>query len=76
MIKERRREGIQIAKRKGRYKGKQRQYHKDATGKNKIIYDEIVRLLNAGVKKVEIARRTGLSRPTINKIEKELDKGL
>ena len=41
-----------------------------------IIYDEIVRLLNTGVKKVENARRTGVSQPTINKIEKELDKGL
>ncbi|MEK5394054.1 recombinase family protein [Margalitia sp. FSL K6-0131] len=73
IIKETQREGILRAKSKGKYKGKQRKYHKEARKpEDRLIYEEIVRLLQQGIKKVDISDKTGVSRPTINKIEKEL----
>src|SRR5699024_5667420 len=39
-------EGIEIAISQGKYKGRPLKYHENATGKDKIIYNEIVSLLN------------------------------
>lgn len=65
------REGIEIAKQKGVYTGKKRKYHAATTGKDKIIYDEVVRMLNAKESVMDIHRKTGLSRNTIYFIQKE-----
>lgn len=72
-IKAAQREGIEIAKSKGIYKGGIRRYHKNAVGKDKIIYDEIVRLLNEKETIQNINRKTGVSRTTIYKIKYELE---
>lgn len=66
-------EGIQIAKQKGVYTGKKRKYHAAATGKDKIIYDEVLRLSAAGESVMNIHRQTGLSRNTIYSIKREND---
>ncbi|MFP7474465.1 recombinase family protein [Niallia taxi] len=67
------REGIEIAKAKGVYKGGKRKYHKDAKGKDKIIYDEIVRLIQAGESVQNIHKKVGVARNTIYTIKKELN---
>ncbi|GGC88093.1 transposase [Thalassobacillus devorans] len=69
MIKERQREGIEIAKNKGAYKGGRKRYHSGATGKEKVIYDEVIRLLHQQESVMNIHRRTGLSRNTIYNIK-------
>lgn len=67
------REGIDIAKKLGKFKGGKKKYHKDAKGKDKVIYDEVVRCLKDNVTVMDIHRKTGLSRNTIYSIKKELD---
>ncbi|MEI5907071.1 recombinase family protein [Bacillus spongiae] len=74
-IRSAQKEGIEMAKKKGLYKGKQTKYHKNAKGTDKLIYEEVVRLLKAGAKKVVIQEKTNVSRPTINKIEQQIKSG-
>lgn len=71
-IKQAQREGIEIAKKEGKYKGRKRKYHENAIGKDKIIYDEIVRLLNEGKSVMDIHNKTGVARNTIYRIRKEV----
>jgi DNA invertase Pin-like site-specific DNA recombinase len=73
MIKERQREGIEIAKKKGRYKGGTIQYHRNAKGKDKVIYDKITQMLTRAESVVGIHRATGVSRNTIYRIKRELE---
>ena len=58
MIKERQREGIAIAKAKGKYKGRK-------PSLTPAQVDEVVELKANGVSIAEIARRYGVSRPSI-----------
>lgn len=67
------REGIEIAKQKGKYKGRLVKYHKNAKGKDKIIYDTIVNLLHQKESVMDIHRKTGVSRNTIYRIKRELE---
>ncbi|MFJ5760148.1 helix-turn-helix domain-containing protein [Neobacillus sp. NPDC093182] len=53
--------------------GKKRKYHEAATGKDKIIYEEVVRLLTAGISVMNIHHQTGLSSNTIYSIKREND---
>lgn len=46
-------------------------YHPNATGKAKIIYDEIIKKLNLGVSVMDIHRDTDLSRDTICRIKRD-----
>lgn len=64
-------EGIKIAKSKGKYRGRKVKYHEYATGKDKIIYEEIIRLLNASESVMNIHLKTGVSRNTIYKIKQK-----
>lgn len=66
------REGIEIAKREGKYTGRKVKYHASATGQAKIIYDEIVRMLGLGISVMDIHKKTHVSRDTIYRIKKEL----
>lgn len=70
------REGIEIAKKNGKYKGRPLKYHKDAKGKDKLIYDNIINMLENNASVVDIHRKTDASRNTIYKIKKQynLDK--
>ena len=65
------RQGIEIAKREGKYKGRPRQYSPESTGKNKIIYEKIVELLEKKISVLDIHRKTGVTRNTIYKIQRE-----
>lgn len=49
----------------------EKRYHKGATGRDKVLYDEVVRCLNANVSVMDIHRKTGLSRNTIYSIKRE-----
>lgn len=67
------REGIKIARKLGKFKGGKKKYHKDAKGKDRVMYDEVVRCLKANVSVMDIHRKTGLSRNTIYTIKREID---
>lgn len=69
---ERQRQGIDIAKRDGKYKGRPIQYGPDSKGKDKIVYEKIVSLLENKVSVLDISRETGIARNTIYKIRKNL----
>lgn len=66
------REGIEIAKRQGKYKGRKKKYHKNATGKDKIVYDTIVGELEKDTSVMDIHRMTNVARSTIYSIRNEL----
>jgi DNA invertase Pin-like site-specific DNA recombinase len=73
MIKERQREGIELAKLQNRYTGRKKNSREDplrflSKSKNK----KAVELLKKGYKKVEVAKITGLNVNTITKISKLL----
>ena len=72
-IKNAQKEGIEIAKVKGKYKGRPLKYHSKSTGKDKIIYDKIVQDLMNGKSVMDIHIETSLSRNTIYRIKKELE---
>ncbi|MGG1910832.1 recombinase family protein [Priestia megaterium] len=67
------REGIAIAKERGAFRGKPKQYHADAKGKDKVIYDRAVELLTEGTSVMDIHREVGLSRNTIYSIKREIE---
>ncbi|WNF35239.1 recombinase family protein [Bacillaceae bacterium IKA-2] len=67
------REGIEIAKAKGKFKGGAKKYHASAMGKDKVIYDEIVGMLASGESVMDIHRRTGVARNTVYGIKQEID---
>lgn len=71
-IRENQRQGIELAKQKGVYQGRKKKYHKNSSGKDKIIYDKVVQELNAGTSIMDIHRQTGLSRVTIYSIRDEI----
>lgn len=69
---ERQREGIAIAKREGRFKGGQPKAYDEE--KFEILYRKY---MNREITKTEMAKRLGLSRPTITRIiEKKKEQGL
>ena len=72
-IKTAQREGIEIAKKQGKYKGGKKRYHVGAKGKDKVIYDRVVYLLEQGVSVMDIFREVGISRNTIYSIKKSQD---
>jgi DNA invertase Pin-like site-specific DNA recombinase len=67
------REGIEIAKKQGKFRGGVKKYHAGATGKDKVIYDRIIQLLSLKKSIMDIHRETGVSRNTIYSIERELE---
>lgn len=66
-IKERQRQGIAIAKREGKFKGRKLKYHKDAKGADKLVYDKMVELLKKKVSYRKIAKELGINVSTIQK---------
>ncbi|WP_203249297.1 recombinase family protein [Sporosarcina beigongshangi] len=67
------REGIEIAKKHGKFRGGKKRYHKDAEGKDRVIFNEVVRCLSENVSVMDIHRQTGLSRNTIYSIKREFE---
>lgn len=66
------REGIEIAKRQGKFQGGKKKYYAGATGRDKIIYDEVVKCLQENVSVMNIHRKTGLARNTIYSIKRDI----
>lgn len=66
-------EGIAIAKVKGKYKGRPVKYHEHAkNAQDRLIYGEIVRMLNNNEFVIDIRKRTGVTRMTIYSIKKRI----
>lgn len=65
-------EGIEIAKREGKFRGGKKRYHAGATGKDKVIYDKVVQLLIEEKSVMDIHREVGISRNTIYDIKRSL----
>ncbi|MCR2822752.1 recombinase family protein [Lederbergia panacisoli] len=68
------REGIEIAKRQGKFRGGKKKYHKNAKGKDRVIYDKVVELLQDNVSVMDIHREVGISRNTIYAIKNDISK--
>lgn len=66
------REGIEIARKQGKFRGGKKKYHKEANGKDRLLYDEVVRCLNENISIMDIHRKTGLSRNTIYSIKRDV----
>ena len=79
---ERQRQGIELAKKKGAYKGRQAVYTKQSTGATKLIqrqrqdvYDTIKAAYDQGnVNKFRLARELGISRTTVYNVLKRIEK--
>lgn len=69
-IKAAQREGIEIAKQQGKFRGGKKKYHAGATGKNKVIYDKVIQLLKEKKSVMDIHREVGISRNTIYEIKR------
>jgi DNA invertase Pin-like site-specific DNA recombinase len=76
LIKERQKEGIEIAKKKGKFKGRPNQYHNGASGKDKLIYETVLNMLQNNESVMDIHRKTQLSRNTIYKIKRTIEKNV
>lgn len=72
-IKERQRQGIELAKQRGVYKGRKPWYTANSENPQKqLIYQMIVHELERKTPITQISKKTGVSRPTIYKIKAEL----
>lgn len=71
-IKERQKQGIEIAKKDGKYKGRPTKYHKDAIGSDKLVYDAIILGLGMSESVNSLSNRLEVSRNTIYKIKKNI----
>lgn len=74
-IRERQKQGIEIAKTKGVYKGSKPRYREDTTNKkDKLIYETVMKMLEEEKRVSEIVRKTGISKNTVKaiKIREEL----
>lgn len=70
-IREAQREGIAIAKEKGKFKGRPLRYHAEAKDpKDRLIYREIITMLDNGESVQDISKETGVTRATIYNIIK------
>lgn len=68
-IKEAQKEGIAIAKEKGKFKGRPTKYHENAKDpKDRLIYNEIIRMLDGDESVMDISKKTGVTRTTIYNI--------
>lgn len=71
-IKERQKQGIQLAKQKGVYKGRPLKYHEHAKGADKLVYDRVVEMLNSAYPIATIARELSIPRKTVYAIKERL----
>lgn len=73
-IKKSQKEGIEIAKRKGKYKGRPMKYSPSSPNpRDRIVYDQIVSRLKEKQSIMDIHKYTGVSRMTIYRIKRELE---
>lgn len=73
-IRERQRQGIELAKEKGKFKGRPLAYSADSTDKQKrITYEKIVEMLEKDVPITQISKELDVARNTIYRIRKEIN---
>jgi DNA invertase Pin-like site-specific DNA recombinase len=73
--KRRQAQGIKIAKEKGVYQGRPILYGPDARDPQKqAVYYQIVQMLDSGLPIKKIAEKNGVTRPTVYRIQNELQK--
>ena len=73
-IRERQRQGVLLAQKAGRYKGRSIEYSINSTDPQKrLVFKTVVDMLKQGIPVAEIAKENGISRPTIYKIKKAND---
>ncbi|MGX4685846.1 recombinase family protein [Vagococcus sp. JNUCC 83] len=71
-IRERQRQGIELAKEKGKYKGRPLAYSADSADKQKrVTYEKIVEMLEKDVPITQISKELDVSRNTIYRIKGE-----
>ncbi|MBO0478353.1 recombinase family protein [Vagococcus fluvialis] len=72
-IRERQRQGIELAKEKGKYKGRPLAYSADSNNKQKrVTYEKIVEMLEKDVPITQISKELDVARNTIYRIRDEL----
>lgn len=64
-IKERQRQGIELAKQRGVYKGRRVKYSSEATGADKLVYDRVIEMLNQQRSIKDISVEVGIPRKTV-----------
>ena len=73
-IRERQRQGIELAKEKGKYKGRPLAYSADSTDKQKRVpYEKIVEMLEKDVPITQISKELDVARNTIYRIKGTID---
>lgn len=73
-IRERQRQGIELAKEKGKYKGRPFAYSADSADKQKrVTYEKIVEMLEKDVPITQIAKELDVARNTIYRIKGTID---
>lgn len=74
-IRERQRQGIELAKEKGKYRGRPFAYSADSTDKQKrVTYEKIVEMLEEDVPITQISKELDVARNTIYRIRDEVHK--
>ncbi|MCO5497099.1 recombinase family protein [Enterococcus innesii] len=72
-IRERQRQGIELAKEKGKYKGRPFAYSSDSSDKQKrVTYEKIVEMLEKDVPITQISKELDVARNTIYRIRNEI----
>jgi len=66
------REGIEIPKQQGKFRGGKKRYHAGAKGKEKVITDRVARLLLEQKRVMDIHREVGISRNAIYDIKRSI----
>ena len=75
-IRERQRQGIELAKEKGKYKGRPFAYSADSADKQKrVTYEKIVEMLEKDVLITQISKELNVARNTIYRIRDERKEG-
>ena len=73
-IRERQRQGIELAKEKGKYRGRPLAYSADSANKQKrVTYEKIVEMLEKDVPITKISKELDVSRNTIYRIREEMN---
>lgn len=72
-IRERQRQGIELAKKNDVYKGRPLKYHADAKGADKLVYDRVVEMLEKGFPILTIARELSIPRKTVYAIKDRIN---
>lgn len=73
-IKTNQKQGIELAKEQGKYKGRPIKYHKNATGADKLVYDAVIKGLEDGVSVQDLSKGLKISRNTIYKLKREIER--